>query len=377
MEYRKLEKLGIETSLLGFGCMRFPVTQDGSINYKEAKQLIDLAYHNGVNYYDTAYVYHGGESEPFIGKALEQYDRSTYYLATKLPCWQVNSLDDAKRFLKEQLEKLNRDYIDFYLLHSMGRDSFDKMVRLGVLDYLVSMKQEGIIRYLGFSFHDSYEAFSYILQYHDWDFCQIQLNYMDTDIQAGMKGYELTQECNIPLIIMEPVKGGSLANLPQDAAKYFSDAAPGKSIASFALRYVASLPNVKVVLSGMSNHDQVTDNLDTFANFNPLSDAEQAAVEKVTQVLKSRVKNGCTACSYCMPCPYGVNIPENFSIWNNYGIYNNTGSTKWSWTKGFADSAKAKNCVECGSCEALCPQKISIRENLKQLQEELDALVKE
>lgn len=377
MEYRELEKLGIKTSLLGFGCMRFPVDKDGSINYQKAKQLIDLAYQNGVNYYDTAYIYHGGESEPFIGKALEQYDRSTYYLATKLPSWQVKSPEDAKRILKDQLEKLNRDYIDFYLLHSMGRDSFDKMVSLGVLDYLVQMKQEGIIRYLGFSFHDSYEAFSYILHYHDWDFCQIQLNYMDTDIQAGMKGYELTQELNIPLIIMEPVKGGSLANLPQSAAKYFKAVAPDKSVASFALRYVASLPNVKVVLSGMSNLDHVTDNLDTFANFSPLNDAEQEAVQNVTRVLKKRVKNGCTGCSYCMPCPYGVDIPENFSIWNNYGIYNNAGSTKWSWTKGIADNAKAKNCVECGSCEALCPQKISIRENLKQLQEELDALVKE
>lgn len=375
MEYREFEKLGIKTSLLGFGCMRFPVRKDGSIHYQKAKQMVELAYQSGVNYFDTAYTYHNGESERFIGEVLDQYDRSTYYLATKLPCWLINSLDDAKRIFQEQLEKLHKDYVDFYLLHSLGRNTFDKMVSLGVLDYVIQLKKEGKIRYLGFSFHDGYDAFSYILHYHDWDFCQIQLNYMDIDIQAGLKGYHLTEELHIPLIIMEPVKGGSLAKLPQSATKHFKAVAPDKSVASFALRYVGSLPNVKVVLSGMSSPKQVEDNLDTFMNFSPLNDLEQEAIKKVSQVLKSRVRIGCTGCSYCMPCPAGVNIPENFSLWNEYGMYRNAGQINWAWTQGMSDKAKAKNCIECGKCETLCPQKLSIRENLKKLQAELDALV--
>lgn len=374
MEYRQFEKLGIKTSLLGYGCMRFPLHRDGSINYERSEPLIDLAYRNGVNYFDTAYNYHNGESEIFTGKVLEKYDRSSYYIATKLPFWLINSLEDAKCKFNEQLKKLNKEYIDFYLLHAMGRDPFDKMVNLGVLEYLEGLKKEGKIRYLGFSFHDSYEAFSYILKYREWDFCQIQLNYMDTDLQAGMKGYKLTEELDIPVIIMEPVKGGALAKLPQSAAKHFTAIAPDKSQASFALRYVASLPNVKVVLSGMSNEKQISDNLDTFGNFKHLDEAEQKAVINASKALQKRIKNGCTGCSYCMPCPSGVDIPENFSIWNSFGIYHRTGETNWFWTKGLSEQSKAKSCTECGKCENLCPQQLNIRDNLKKLQVELDTL---
>jgi predicted aldo/keto reductase-like oxidoreductase len=183
------------------------------------------------------------------------------------------------------------------------------------------------------------------------------------------------KELHIPLIIMEPVKGGTLAKLPQAAAKYFKAIAPDKSLASFALRYVASLPNVKVVLSGMSNLKQVSDNLDTLGKFRVLEEAEQKAILQASQVLKKKVKNGCTGCSYCMPCPSGVDIPENFSVWNDYGMYHHPAETKWFWTIGIADQAKAKNCIKCGNCEALCPQKLNIRENLKQLQEELDNVI--
>jgi len=374
MEYRNHEGLGIKTSLLGFGCMRFPKHKDGKINYKRSESLIDLAYQNGVNYYDTAYNYHNGESEVFIGHALEKYDRSSYYLATKLPCWWVKELEDVRKIFSTQLERLKKDYIDFYLLHSLTRERFDQMVSLGVLEYLDQLKADGKIKYIGFSFHDNYEAFSYILQYRKWDFCQIQLNYMDTDIQAGIKGYELTERLNVPLIIMEPVKGGSLAKLPSSALKHFKAIHPESSVASWALRWVASLPNVKVVLSGMSNLRQVTDNLNCLGNFTPVNDEEQEAISKVKHVLQARVKNGCTGCSYCMPCPFGVNIPENFEMWNNYGIYRRKGETKWFWTKAFNEKEKAKNCTDCGRCEPLCPQKISIRSNLKQLQSELDEL---
>lgn len=374
MEYRKLDKLGIQTSLLGFGCMRFPRHRDGSIHREKAEHLIDLAYENGVNYYDTAYNYHEGKSEEFTGAALAKYDRSSFYLATKLPQWLVNSLEDAEGIFQKQLERLKMDYIDFYLLHALNRKAFDKLVSLGVLELVDRLKKEGKIRYIGFSFHDDFDAFDHILNYRDWDFCQIQLNYMDTDVQAGMKGYELATQKNIPVMIMEPVKGGNLAKLPDSVVKHFRAIDPDKSTASWAIRWVASLPNVKVVLSGMSNEKQLTDNLTTLEAFQPMNEAEYKAVEAAAKALRKRVKNGCTGCSYCMPCPAGVNIPKNFEIWNNYGIYRNPGETKWLLSYDIKEEEKAKNCIECGQCEDHCPQKIQIRADLKKLQIELKSV---
>lgn len=374
MDYRKMDQLGIETSLLGFGCMRFPCNKDGSINEAESMRMIDTAYQAGVNYFDTAYVYHDGKSEIFTGKALDRYDRASYYLATKLPVWLVESVADAERLFNEQLEKLNKDYIDFYLLHSLERGRFDKLVEQGLLELMDRLKEEGKIKYLGFSFHDNYDAFEHIINYRDWDFCQIQLNYMDTDTQAGMAGYILAEKLNIPLIIMEPIKGGSLANLPETAAKYFNAIDSTKTAASWALRWVGSLTNVKVILSGMSNEKQVADNLDTFQSFKALSDIEQRAVESAAEALKSLVKNGCTGCAYCMPCPFGIDIPGNFRAWNEFGMYQNEGEVHWVWKNGIQDSEKAKNCTECGQCEDACPQKLSIREDLKKVQAEFDAI---
>lgn len=371
---RKIDKLGIETSLLGFGCMRFP-TIDGKIDEERSEKLLDEAYARGVNYFDTAYPYHGRESEPFVGRVLDKYPRDSYYLATKLPCWDVKTLDDAKRLFDFQLERLHKDYVDFYLLHALGRDRWRSMVELGVVDYCEELKRQGKIKYLGFSFHDSYEVFEEIATYKDWDFCQIQLNYMDTDEQAGLKGYELTEKLGIPLVIMEPVKGGSLANLPDEITKQFRELAPEASTASWALRWVASLPNVKVVLSGMSDEAQVSDNLNTFTAFKSLSDEEQTVVKNVSDMLRSRVNNGCTGCNYCMPCPAGVNIPYNFKIWNTFGIYANEGSSKWQWSNDIEEKEKAFNCIKCGKCEKSCPQKLPIRQHLEQLQQELDKLI--
>ncbi len=368
---KHIDKLGIDTSILGFGCMRFP-TVDGNIDEPLAEQMLDRAYAAGVNYFDTAYPYHNGQSEPFVGRVMSKYPRDSFFFATKLPLWSVNSLDDAKRLFKEQLEHLRSEYVDFYLLHACNRERFDKMVDLGVVDYLVSEKEAGRIRNLGFSFHDNFDAFRHIIEYRDWDFCQIQYNYMDREDQAGDAGVALAEALNIPLVIMEPVKGGSLATLPEDVTRPFRAIDPDASTASWALRFVASRENVKVVLSGMSTPEQLEDNLKTFTDFKPLIEEEESAVEEVAETLRKRVFNGCTGCRYCMPCPNGVNIPGNFSIWNDYGMYNNAGRTKWKWEHDFADDVKAKNCVECGLCEEACPQHISIRENLKELQEMLD-----
>ena len=247
MEKRKIEKLGISPSLLGFGCMRLPLCADGTIDEARAEKLIDEAMAKGVTYYDTAYPYHNGDSEPFVGKVLDKYDRSSYYLATKLPCWKVNCLDDAKRLFEEQLTRLHKDYVDFYLLHALDKSRWTLMKELGVVEYCEELKKQGKIRYLGFSFHDDYEAFEEILSYKDWDFCQIQYNYMDTDTQAGDKGYELSVKKDVPLVIMEPVKGGSLASLPDEVTGELRQTRPNASLASWALRWVASHENVKVI----------------------------------------------------------------------------------------------------------------------------------
>ncbi len=372
MEKRKLEKLGIETSLLGFGCMRFPVTKEGKIDEAEAEKMIDKAIAAGVNYIDTAYPYHNGESEPFVGRVLKKYPRESFYLATKLPVWMVETKEDIERIFAEQLERLQTDYIDFYLLHAMDADRIRKMREVGYLEVLEKLRSEGKIKYIGFSFHDSYEVFEDILNERDWDFCQIQLNYMDAEEQAGLRGYALAAERGIPVVVMEPIKGGSLASFAEDITGMFKDMDKEASVASFALRWVGSLPGVKVILSGMSSMEQVEDNLKTFISFKALSEEEKNTIDKVVEVLNSRVQNGCTGCRYCMPCPAEVDIPGCFSAWNTYHMYQNYNVVSWKWETDMGDKKQAKNCIKCGKCEAACPQKISIREDLEKVQKDLD-----
>lgn len=372
MEKRKMEKLGVETSLLGFGCMRFPVTKEGKIDEPLAQKMLDTAIAAGVNYIDTAYPYHNGESEPFVGRALKKYDRKSFYLATKLPVWLVHSVEDADRIFEEQLERLQTDYVDFYLLHALNKSSWETAVKNGVVEYCEKLKAEGRIKYLGFSFHDSYEVFEEILYARDWDFCQIQLNYMDAEEQAGLEGYRLAEKAGVPLVIMEPVKGGSLAVFADDITGRFRALDANASTASYALRWVGSLPGVKVVLSGMSDMEQVEDNLNTFGSFKPISDAEKQTIEEVVDILNSRIQNGCTGCRYCMPCPAGVNIPANFKAWNTYHMYQNYNVVKWQWETEIGEKGQAKNCIKCGKCEMHCPQKLSIRDDLEKVQRDLD-----
>ena len=374
MEYRQFEKLGVSPSLLGFGCMRFPQNPDGSICEPEAEKMLDTAIQAGVSYIDTAYPYHNGDSEPFVGRVLKKYDRSRLFLATKLPVWNVKTLDDAKRLFQEQLDRLQTDYVDFYLLHCLDKEKWQLVLDLGLIPYFEEMKKEGKIRFFGFSFHDDFEVFKTILTYRDWDFCQIQYNYVDTDIQAGNRGYELAEELGVPLVIMEPVKGGSLAALPEEVTEPFRSYKPDASISSWALRWVASKPNVKVVLSGMSDMEQVNDNLQTFGSFQPLSLREKELVADVAAAIKKRTKNGCTGCAYCMPCPFGVNIPQNFRIWNDLSMYGNVNRTRQAYFKDLEESARAYQCQKCGKCEEVCPQSLSIRENLEAAAKEMEAL---
>lgn len=378
MEYRNWSKTELCTSLLGYGCMRFPTCADGSIDEPRAEALLNAAKAAGVNYFDTAYPYHNGQSEPFVGRVIAKWDRSSFYLATKMPLWLCKSLDDAKRIFEEQFQRLGVDSIDFYLLHSLHKARYVQAKELGIVDWLWEQKAAGRIRNFGFSCHDNSAGFEYILRDQAWDFCQLQYNYLDTDDRAeeisGDRGYQLTEECGVPLIIMEPIKGGTLASLPAEAAAPLRALRPDASDASWALRWVGSHKNVHVILSGMSAENQLTDNLNTFAHFEPLTDAETAAVENAAAILRSRIKIGCTGCRYCMPCPMGVDIPDNFSIWNKLGMFQQPDTIRNQWNTRFPDSEKAKHCVRCGKCESVCPQKLPIRTALAQLQKELDQL---
>ena len=332
--------------------------------------MIDHAISSGVTYIDTAYPYHSGDSEPFVGRVLKKYDRQSFYLATKLPIWNIETLEDAKRIFEEQMTRLDVDYVDFYLLHALDKGRWDKILDLGILDYCEELKRQGKIKYLGFSFHDDYPVFEEILTHRDWDFCQIQLNYIDTDVQAGIKGYELAASRNIPLVIMEPIKGGSLATLPEDIASIFKKYDETKSLSSWALRWIASLPNVKVVLSGMSTYQHVEDNLETFNHFKPLTTEESDIVNKVAETIKSRTKNGCTGCAYCMPCPFGVDIPKNFRLWNDYAMYGNEEAARKRY-HDLDEKQRADQCKQCGAWEKMCPQAIKIREDLKRVAAEM------
>ena len=378
MEYRNWKKNAARTSLLGYGCMRLPTNADGSIDETRAAALLNTARAAGVNYFDTAYPYHGGQSEPFVGRVIAQWPRESFSLATKLPVWQCKSLDAAKRIFAEQLERLGVDYIDFYLLHSLHKARYDQAKALGIVDWLWELKAAGTIRNLGFSCHDNFAGFEHILRDQPWDFCQLQYNYLDTDDRAeeisGDRGYQLTEELGIPLIIMEPIKGGTLATLPPDAEAPLKALRPDASDASWALRWVGSHKNVHIILSGMSTEEQLADNLSTFAHFEPLNDAEEQAVAQTAAILHSRIKIGCTGCRYCMPCPMGVDIPDNFSIWNKLGMFGQPDAVKEQWTAHFPDAEKASHCIRCGKCEAVCPQKLPIRESLAALQKELDNL---
>ncbi|MEG2085981.1 MAG: aldo/keto reductase [Clostridia bacterium] len=375
MEYRELPKLNIKTSILGFGGMRFPKLEDGEIDEATAIKMVRYAKDNGVNYFDTAYIYHSGKSEGLYKKALAPYPRDSYFLADKLAVWLINSKDDAEKMFNEQLERCGVDYFDFYLLHSLDSDYWkNHVLKYDLVNFCLRKKAEGKIKNLGFSFHDSRRLFGTILRYAKWDFCQIQYNYMDTKIQAGESGYKYAKKMGIPMVIMEPVKGGLLAKLPNDVVLPFKQLDKDASFASYALRYVAAHDNVKVILSGMSTMEQVEDNVKTFSTFKPLLAKEKNAIKQVKENLTKRVRVGCTGCEYCMPCPSNVSIPDNFSVWNEYGMYENKKRAIQQWNNNISDKEKAKNCINCGRCETLCPQHIKIPDMLKLLQKEMDEL---
>lgn len=376
MLYREFGTTGELVSNLGFGCMRLPVLdrQEDRIDEDLARRMLRSAIDQGVNYVDTAYPYHKGMSEFFVGRALQDGYRDRVFLATKLPSWEVTSRQDCDRILAEQLERLQTGVIDGYLLHALKKEWWEKLKGLGVLEFLDQAIRDGRIRYAGFSFHDECDQFKAIVDDFDWSFCQIQYNFMDEDVQAGTEGLFYAAGKGLGVVVMEPLRGGNLArSVPGDIQALWDQAPEKRSPAEWALRWVWDHPEVSVVLSGMTALDQVEENcrIAAAAEPNALSEAELEVIEQVRQRYRERIKVDCTACGYCMPCPNGVNIPRIFSVYNDRFIF---GDERWSHLMyAFASNAgeHASSCIECGECEEVCPQGISIIETLKECHEVL------
>ncbi|MDR1793950.1 MAG: aldo/keto reductase [Erysipelotrichaceae bacterium] len=365
MEYRKIKKTDV--SLLGFGCMRLPVNSEDKIDRAEAFRMLDYAYDHGVTYYDTAYPYHNGESELVLGEWLKTKDRKSVVVATKLPMWKVKTQKEFYDTFHEQLGKLQLDFVDNYLFHSLDKEKWELMKACDFASFAQDLKDRGLITNIGFSFHDDYEVFEEILKAYPWDFCQIQLNYMDTGYQAGIKGVELARTFGIKLVIMEPVKGGLLAEVPEDIHELFK-AAHNWSDASWALRWVGSFDQVATILSGMSTYSQVEDNINTFDRFTPLEGDDYDIIDKAAKLFLARTQVPCTRCRYCMPCPFGVDIPGNFRVYNSAFIFGNKKRAQGSY--GFlGDEKKASVCTACASCVSKCPQHINIPEELVKVKE--------
>ncbi|HZW82408.1 MAG TPA: aldo/keto reductase [Candidatus Deferrimicrobium sp.] len=370
MLYRRFGKGNFEVSSLGFGCMRLPFCNgdDAQINETEAISMIRYAIDQGVNYVDTAYPYHKGNSEVLVGKALKDGYREKVHLATKLPVWLCNSYADFEKYLEEQLTKLQTESIDCYLLHALNKVTWQKSKELGVLRFLDSALAQGKIKHVGFSFHDDVELFKEIVYAYPWTFCQIQYNYMDERYQAGTEGLKYAAAKGLAVIVMEPLKGGRLAKKPPTEVQgLWSQAEVSRTPADWALRWVWNQPEVSLVLSGMSTMENVVENINTASEAAPLSlqPIEVELIDLVKTKYKELVKVGCTACGYCMPCPAGVDIPRNFATYNEAFMYNNVGASALAYNRFMDEKVRASACVECGQCEEACPQQIGIREQLK------------
>jgi len=372
MQYRRFGRLDWKVSSLGFGAMRLPIIGNDAakIDELQAIKMIRYAIDHGVNYVDTAYVYHRGNSECVVGKALQDGYREKVKVATKLPVWEVESRSDMDKILNEQLNRLQTKTIDFYLLHSLNAELWVKLQKLAVLNWLKEKVTQGKISYFGFSFHDEYPIFKKIIDaYDDWTFCQIQYNYVDDDFQAGTKGLEYAASKGIAVVIMEPIAGGRLAlNPPREISELWKSADMKRSAAEWALRWVWNHPEVSVVLSGMSSMTQVIQNVDSARYSQPgnLSIKELDLIGRIKQKYKELGFTQCTGCRYCMPCPQGVNIPQVISMLNQYYINDRCEEIKTKYWEHITPESQAKKCIRCGRCEQLCPQKVAIRDVLSE-----------
>jgi len=375
MKYRK-DKYGNEISALGFGCMRFQ-RSGGSIDMAEAERELMAAIDAGVNYFDTAYIYPG--SEAAIGEIFAQNNvREKIYIATKLPHYLIKSREGMERLFNEHLKRLKTDYIDYYLMHMLTDvQTWEKLKKLGILEFLEEKKRTGAIRQIGFSYHGNSDMFCKLVDAYDWDFCQIQYNYMDEHSQAGRKGLQYAHEKGLPVIIMEPLRGGKLVNrLPQKAMDVFESYPVKRTPAQWAFRWLWNQKEVTCVLSGMNSMEMLMDNVETASTteIGELGREEEAMLARVVSAINANMKVGCTGCGYCMPCPKGVDIPGTFAAYNRLASEGRLAGLKEHFMCSAArqDSTAAYNCIGCGKCEKHCPQGIPIRQELKNASKALE-----
>lgn len=353
-----------QVSRLGLGTMRLPCT-DGkkfessdAIDFEKASKIVDTAIENGINYFDTAYMYHEGKSENFIGKVLKKYPRESFFLADKLPIWMCDSPEDMERVFNDQLEKCGVEYFDFYLLHALDGENYDKCERFKAYEFISRKRDEGKIRNIGFSFHGTTEDLRRIVGDHHWDFAQIQMNYLDWKIQSADEQYRILTDSGIPVIVMEPVRGGKLAMPGKETEELLKNAKPDKSIASWAINFVASYRNVLTILSGMNSLEQLYDNIENLTDFKPFTDDEFEICRQAASLINKQELIGCTGCDYCSDCPQGVKISSMFSVYNRYK------SCDISWNEAMAQYKNIDvgydSCISCGKCKGHCPQSIDI-----------------
>lgn len=375
MQYRK-DKKGNDISLLGYGCMRF-AKKGGGIDLDKAEKEVMRAIEGGVNYLDTAYIYPG--SEAAVGEILHRNNcREKVYIATKLPHYLIKSIDGVEKTFREELKRLQTDYIDFYLMHMLSDISvWEKLKQMGIIEWIEDKIKSGQIRNIGFSYHGHADMFKQLVDAYNWDFCQIQYNYMDENSQAGAEGLKYANSKGLPVIIMEPLRGGRLVNLlPESAKALFNKDSEGRTPAELAFKWLYNQPEVTCVLSGMNSLEMVEQNLKTASESTPgcMTDSDKELIELVKQEITKHVKVGCTGCGYCMPCPMGVDIPGTFRCYNAmYSEGKRSGRTDYlQCTALRKDTSSASQCIQCGKCESHCPQHIEIRKELKNASSELE-----
>ncbi len=359
--------------MLGFGTMRLPVVDGDSSKIEEALaiRMIRSAIDRGINYLDTAYMYHDGYSEVVVGKALKDGYREKVLLADKMPLWMARTEEDMDRIFLDQLRRLDVDCIDMYLVHNVNAQIWKKALKFKVLDYLEKKKSEGRIKHIGFSFHDEFPVFEEVLNAYPWEFCQIQLNYMDTDFQAGVKGLKLAGSLNIPVIIMEPLKGGKLTDvLPQSIRDLWNQAPMKRTPAEWALRWVADFPEVLTILSGMTDMEQVDENIRILSEADPnsLTETEQKIIKKAADEYNHLIQYSCTGCQYCMPCPIKIDIPDLIGRYNDWFVFERNQKIRDDFYAWVHPKARPSACEACKACEDHCPQHLPISDIMKKAQ---------